>query len=81
MVMGMSKVEFHAMKRNIRELSKPQVLKICDELMLDDYEKSLLLSFYDNDSVVKTCMDNYISQNTYTNHLKIILKKIHNYYK
>jgi len=75
-----SKSDYHKLKRYLKVQSKVQILHLKDELQLNDEESKLLLSWYDGDSVVKTCMNNYMSSDTYTNHLKKIFSKIYNYF-
>lgn len=61
-------------------MSKPQVRDLIEKMELSDEESKLFLSWYDGDTVVKTCMENYISEDTYTNHLKKIFSKVYNYF-
>lgn len=67
------------LKKEIRCLSYNNVLELCDNMQLDKYEKQLLIDFYKKKKAIQTCMENGISINTYTNHMKIIFTKIYNY--
>ena len=75
----LDKNTYHKMKMYIKHLCKINVLELCENLQLDDYEKSLLLMFYEGKKQVEICMKLNISTHTYTNHLKSIMYKIYNY--
>ena len=74
-----SKDNYHNIKRYVKHLSKPQIKQLCSDMELTDLETNLLLSSYDGELVVKVCMDNYISETTYTKYIKIIYSKVYNY--
>lgn len=75
-----NKSDYHKLKKYLRLMSKPQVRDLIEKMELSDEESKLFLSWYDGDTVVKTCMENYISEDTYTNHLKKIFSKVYNYF-
>ena len=68
-----------SLKREIKCLCRKNVVKICDEVELNDKERELLLSFYDDDSRTSTCMKLSISELYYKQHLKMIMNKIYDY--
>lgn len=74
-----TKDEYHKLKAEIKLLSKPEIKKLCEDMELTDYEKSLLMSSYNGESVVKICMEHYISNYTYNIDIKTIYTKIKNY--
>lgn len=76
-----SKRDYHRLKKYLRLLSKPQLRSLISDMELSKDEENLLLSWYDGDSVIKTCMENYISEDTYTNYLKKIFSKIYHYFE
>lgn len=67
------------LKREIRYLSYNNLLELCDSMKLDTEERQMLIDFYQKKKAIHTCMELGISQNTYTNHMKIIFTKIYNY--
>ena len=67
------------LKREIKCLCRKNVVKLCDEVELNENERKLLLSFYDDDSRTSTCMKLAISEMYYKQHLKMIMNKIHDY--
>lgn len=75
-----NKSDYHKLKKYLRLMSRPQVRDLIKKMELSDEESKLFLSWYDGDTVVKTCMENYISEDTYTNHLKKIFSKVYNYF-
>lgn len=75
-----NKSDYHKLKKYLRLMSKPQVRDLIEKMELSDEESKLFLSWYDGDTVVKTCMENYISEDTYTNYLKKIFSKVYNYF-
>ena len=76
----MNKQDYHKLKKHLRNLSKPQLNDLCKVLELNDSDCNLLKSWYDGESVVKIAMNNFISDRTYTHHIKKIFFKIYNYY-
>ena len=67
------------LKKEIRCLSYNNILKLCDDMQLNDEERTLLLAFYDKKKYIQVCMEQNIGKNTYTNHMKILFTKIYNY--
>ncbi len=67
------------LKREIRYLSYNNLLELCDSMKLDTEERQMLIDFYQKKKAIHTCMELGISQNTYTNYMKIIFTKIYNY--
>lgn len=75
------KSDYLKLKKYLRLQSKVQIKDLISTLELNENETKLLLSWYDGDKVIKTCMENYISEDTYTSYLKKIFSKICNYFK
>lgn len=67
------------LKREIKCLCRKNVIALCDNMELNDYERDLLMHFYDGKSKVSTCMDLCIGSNTYYNHMKKLFSKINDY--
>lgn len=67
------------LKHEIRYMAKPDVLKLCDDMMLDNEERTLLINFYDNRMVISTCMELSFGTTTYNKKIKALFTKIHNY--
>jgi len=67
------------LKKEIRCYPCNHVLDLCDSMKLNEYEKQLLMNFYNKEKVVHTCMDMGMTSMTYTKHLKEILTKFYNY--
>lgn len=67
------------MKKYLKCLCKTNVLKLCKDMGLTDYEKDLLLSVYDNELRIQTCMRLSISERKYTKDLRIVMNKLYNY--
>ena len=67
------------LKRDIRCLCRPNLIKLCDEVELNDFERSLLIELYENKTSVDVCMRYGINKNSYTMYMKKILTKIYNY--
>lgn len=76
-----NKSDYHKLKKYLRVQPKVQILHFIDAIQLNDEEAKLLISWYNGDTVVKTCMEHYICQDTYTNHLKKVFSKICNYFR
>lgn len=76
-----TKENYHKLKKHLRTLSRPQVKKLCSDMELDEMETKLLLSSYDRELVVKTCMDNFICESAYKKYIKLIYSKVYNYYE
>jgi len=77
----MNKKRVNRLKKYLKTLPKTQIMQLCDDMMLSDYEKNLIIATYNGEKRDKICMDNYISSVTYTAHYHTILYKILNYYK
>lgn len=71
--------EYFNLKREIKTLSYNNILKLYEEMQLDDEERKLLDNFYRNKSRVQTCMEIGMSFDTYTKHMKLLFTKINNY--
>lgn len=67
------------LKREIKCLCRKNVVRLCDEVELNNEERELLMSFYDDDSRTSTCMKLNMSEKYYKTHLKIIFNKIYDY--
>jgi len=67
------------LKKEIKHMCRQNVLNICDDVQLNEDERKLLLSYYDDSSRLYTCLKLCISENYYKKHLKIILNKIYDY--
>lgn len=75
-----SKSDYLKLKKHLKVQSKVQIKDLIGTLELNPDEGKLLLSWYNGDKVIKTCMENYISEDTYTSNLKKIFSKIYNYF-
>jgi len=73
------KDNYISLKRYLKTLSKPQIEDLCENMKFNEQETRLLISWYDGDTVVKMCMDNYISNHRYNTFFKTICSKIYNY--
>jgi len=67
------------LKKEIKNLCRQNVIKLCDDMQLNTDEKELLMSFYDDDSRTSTCMKLSIGEMYYKTHLKQIFNKIYDY--
>lgn len=67
------------LKREIRLMCRANVIKLCDDMQLNKYERNLLMHFYDGNTKTKTCIDLNISSTCYSEHLKILFTKINDY--
>lgn len=67
------------LKRDIRCFCRPNLLKLADEVGLNDFERSLLIELYENKTAVDVCMRYNLNKNSYTTYMKKILTKIYNY--
>lgn len=75
------KSTYNKLKKKIKYLCRRNVILLCDDMGLNDYERSLLLTFYDGKTRIQVCMEMCISLNKYTNDMKILFTKINDYYK
>ncbi len=71
--------DYFNLKREIKNMSYNNVLKLCENMMLNTEEKKLLVYFYDGKTKVQTCMDFHIGSTTYTTRMKQLFTKIYNY--
>lgn len=76
----LTKTNYHKIKHYLKSLSKPQIKDLCSNLELSEFEKTILLSTYDNELVSKICMDNFICETTYNKYIKSVYTKIYNYF-
>lgn len=67
------------LKREIKHLCRKNVIALCDDMGLNEKERELLLCFYDDKTIVQTCMELGISSMYYNRHLKLIFSKINDY--
>lgn len=67
------------LKRDIRCLCRPNLLKLCDDMDLNETERKLLVDFYDNQTVTYTTFDLHISATTYHKYMKELFCKINDY--
>lgn len=67
------------LKKEVRCLCRKNLLKMCEDMELNNFEKDLLLDFYDNKTVVEICMKHNINKNSYIRYLKNIFNKIYDY--
>lgn len=77
----LDKKTYHQTKKNLRCLCRDNLIKLCEEVKLNDYEKDLLLYFYEKKTVVDICMKLHICSDTYTKDMKMIIAKIIDYNK
>lgn len=75
----LDKSTYHSVKRQVKCLCRKNVLSLIDEMELTDYERDLLLYFYDGKTRTQTCMELCITEKTYTKDMKILLSKIYDY--
>lgn len=75
----LDKKTYLSMKRDIKCMCRNHVKNLCENMELDEFEKKILMNFYNGEKVQKTCMGLGISQPTYTTCMKIILSKINDY--
>lgn len=74
-----NKDNYRKTKIYIKNLSRPQVKELCDNLEFNDLERNILMGVYDGDLVVKICMNNFICEATYAKYVKIVFSKVYNY--
>ena len=67
------------LKKEVRCLCRKNLLKMCEDMELNNFEKDLLLDFYDNKTVVEICMKHNINKNSYIRYLKNIFNKVYDY--
>ena len=67
------------LKKEVRCLCRKNLLKMCEDMELNNFEKDLLLDFYDNKTVVEICMKHNINKNSYIRYIKNIFNKIYDY--
>ena len=67
------------LKREIKDTPRVFVVKLCEDMMLNTEEKTLLMNMYDNKSVIQTCMELSFSEFTYNYKMKKLFTKINNY--
>ncbi len=75
----LNKREYLNLKKEIKCLCRKNVLKLCEDMELNEEEKEILLYFYDGKSRARTCIDLCISSTYYSEHMKILFNKIHDY--
>lgn len=75
----LEKSTYHSTKRQVKCLCRKHLLSLCDDMELNDYERNLLIDFYDDKSRIQTCFDLCISEATYTKDMKILFTKICDY--
>lgn len=74
-----NKKDYLSLKKEIRCMCRKNVLKLCDDMELTDTERKILIDFYDNETLVSTCIDLNISNHTYNTKIKILFSKIKDY--
>lgn len=67
------------LKKEIKCLCRKNVVKMCDDMELNETERTLLLDFYDNKTVTHTSINLCISQKTYSKYMRTLFSKIHDY--
>ena len=67
------------LKHEIRYMPRTSVLKLCEDMILNEEERVLLLNFYDNKMVIQTCMQLNIGTTSYNKRIKMLFTKINNY--
>lgn len=75
------KNEYHELKHELKNLCKPSIVSLCNDLDFDDYEKSLLMSFYNGMSRIEAGFKLHICESKYTKDLKTVFSKISDYLK
>lgn len=66
-------------KRWVKCLCRTNLKQLCDDMELTEYEKELIMGYYDNKTIINQCMNLNISKGKYTSDLKMICTKINNY--
>lgn len=66
-------------KRWVKCLCRTNLKQMCDNMELTDYERSLIIGYYDGETIVSQCMKLNISKGKYTYDLKTICSKIYDY--
>lgn len=77
----LTKGQYHDLKKELKSRCRPNIVTLCEELELDEYESSLLMAFYSGMSRVETGFKLNIRESKYTKDLKIVLNKIADYLK
>lgn len=77
----LDKNTYLGMKRQVRCSCRPTIATLCESMGLSDYEKTLLLDFYDGKLRIQTCMEQGVSEKKYSKDLKKVFCKINDYYK
>lgn len=74
-----SKSLYLQLKKDIKCLCRKNVIKLCDDMELNETERLMLLDCYDGMSVTHTSMSLHISEKTYNKYMKILFSKINDY--
>lgn len=75
----LDKREYLNLKKEIKCLCCKNILKLCEDMELNEEEKEMLMYFYDGKSRARTCIDLCISSTYYSEHMKILFNKINDY--
>lgn len=76
-----NKEDYIRLKRDIRCMCYTNIVKLCDNMNLNNEERTLLLKYYNGDTRTKICYDMNISAKYYTTHIKVLFSKINDYLK
>ncbi len=67
------------LKREIKLFSYNNIVRLCDEMNLEQNERDLLLDFYKDKTQTQVCMERGMCPTTYSKRMKMLFTKIYNY--
>lgn len=71
--------DYIELKKIIKYECRPNIIDLCDKMGLNDFEKRLLLDFYDGKTRTESCFRFNICESTYTNKMRLLFTKIAKY--
>lgn len=75
----LDKNEYLQMKRDIKCLCRKNLIKLCDDMELNELERTMLIDFYDSQMIQYTCIKLCITAPTYNKYMKTLFCKIKDY--
>lgn len=75
----LDKKEYLQMKRDIKCLCRKNLIKLCDDMELNETERTMLIDFYDGQMIQYTCMNLCITAPTYNKYMRTLFCKIKDY--
>ena len=75
----LEKKEYLPMKRDIKCLCRKNLIKLCDDMELNETERTMLIDFYDGQMIQYTCMNLCITAPTYNKYMRTLFCKIKDY--